>query len=371
MLHVGERSDDPLSPVYVPTIFAFTTSPMKRKCDKDLQRYQSAKRRREAPTQDKEPEDNSHSPHSATPLVTTAHDTCTSSGSVSTQTDLTNADIANLEKDYVDKSRQLPQVHSADTSRAYLTEQGPRKDPQLLKFYTGLTSFTVLMAIFNIVAAGVPSSPQAKLQKFQCFILTLMKLRLNTSNYDLAFRFSISTSTVGRIFIRWLEAMEVRLSFLIAWPTRDCLHKTMPSCFQVNYGCRVTSIIDCFKLFIEKPSSYLAKSCTWSQYKHYNKEKYLISVTPQGTISYISKGWGGRTSDKYIIENCGYLHYLSPGDLVLADRGFNVADSVAMQRATLNIPPFTKGCDQPPEDVEATRKLGNARIHRYYPLLEL
>ena len=51
---------------------------------------------------------------------------------------------------------------------------------------------------------------------------------------------------------------------------------------------------------------------------------------------------------------------------MLADRGFNVADGVAMQRATLNIPPFmiTKGCDQlPPEDVEATRKLGNARIH--------
>ena len=86
-----------------------------------------------------------------------------------------------------------------------------------------------------------------------------------------------------------------------------------------------------------KPSSYLVKCCTWSQYKHYNTAKYLVSVTPQGNISYISKGWGGRTSDKYIIENCGYLRYLSPGDLVLADRGFNVADSVAMQRATLNM----------------------------------
>ena len=58
---------------------------------------------REASTQ----EDSNHSSHSITPLMTTAQDSYTSSGSVSTQTNLTSADIANLEKDYVDKSRQL------------------------------------------------------------------------------------------------------------------------------------------------------------------------------------------------------------------------------------------------------------------------
>ena len=158
--------------------------------------------------------------------------------------------------------------------------------------------------------------------------------------------------------------MDIRLSFLIMWPDRESITKTMPFCFQPHYGFRVTSIIDCFELFIEKPSDLLAKSCTWSQYKHYNTAKYLISITPQGIISFISNGWGGRVSDKHIVEHSGYLNNLLPGDVVLADRGFDVADSVAMLGATLDIPAFTRGCEQlPPSEVEATRKLANVRIH--------
>ena len=117
----------------------------------------------------------------------------------------------------------------------------------------------------------------------------------------------------------------------------------MPFCFRQHYGLRVVSIIE---LFIEKPSNLLAKSCTWSSYKHYNTAKYLISVTPQGSVSVISKGWGGKTSDKYITEHSGYLNNLLPGDVVLADHGFDVADSVGLMGASLDIPDFTKGCEQ-------------------------
>ena len=66
----------------------------------------------------------------------------------------------------------------------------------------------------------------------------------------------------------------------------------------------------------------------WSNYKQHNTVKLLIAITPQGTISFISKTWGGRVSDKYITERCGILDKLLPGDLVLADRGFTIPDSV-------------------------------------------
>ena len=67
----------------------------------------------------------------------------------------------------------------------------------------------------------------------------------------------------------------------------------MPWCFQVNYGMKVTSIIDCFELFIEKPGDLMSKTAMWSQYKHYTTVKYLISITPQGTVSFCQRGMVG------------------------------------------------------------------------------
>ena len=138
----------------------------------------------------------------------------------------------------------------------------------------------------------------------------------------------------------------------------------MPFCFRVHYGLRVTAIIDCFELFIEKPTNLLAKSCTWSQYKHHNTAKYLIAISPQGVITYISKGWGGRVSDKHITENSSFLKNILPGDLVLADRGFNIAESLGAHGASLQIPAYTKGKQQlSASDVEKTRSIANVRIH--------
>ncbi len=63
-------------------------------------------------------------------------------------------------------------------------------------------------------------------------------------------------------------------------------------------------------------------------------------------------------------EDCGYLYKLQPQDVVLEDRGFNVEDSIAFRKATLNIPAFTRGQSQlAAKNVESTRKLANVRIH--------
>ena len=95
----------------------------------------------------------------------------------------------------------------------------------------------------------------------------------------------------------------------------------------------------CFEIFINRPYiSVFARAQTWSlskMYKHHNTTKVLIGITPQGTISYVSLSWGGRTSNKYLTEKCGILNKLLPGDLVLADHGFTIAESVMFQQASL------------------------------------
>ena len=92
--------------------------------------------------------------------------------------------------------------------------------------------------------------------------------------------------------------------------------------------------------------------------------KYLISVTAQGTVSYISDGYGGRTSDKFITEHCGCLNNITHGDLVLADRGFNVYDAIASQLGELYIPAFIKRKQLlDPIDVEKTIEIVQVRIY--------
>ena len=60
-------------------------------------------------------------------------------------------------------------------------------------------------------------------------------------------------------------------------------------------------------------------------------------------MSYISEGWGGRTSDKYITEHSSLLDNLVPGDTVLAYRGFDIRDSVGFHCSRLVMSAFTKG----------------------------
>ena len=55
---------------------------------------------------------------------------------------------------------------------------------------------------------------------------------------------------------------------------------------------------------------------------------------------------------------------LKSGDLVMADRGFTIHESVWFHQAELSIPAFTKGKDQlDPIDLEKTRGIANVRIH--------
>ena len=173
----------------------------------------------------------------------------------------------------------------------------------------------------------------------------------------------MSTATVSRIFHKWLDVMSVELSCLVAWPDDIILCQNMPKCFMKHYS-QVKCIIDCFELFIERPVSFKARAATYSNYKKHNTLKVLVAVTPTGSICFISKAWGGRVSDKVITQKCGFLDHIKYGDVVLADRGFNIHDDLAVIGATLQIPAFTRGKTQlPKKELETTRKLARVRIH--------
>lgn len=237
------------------------------------------------------------------------------------------------------------------------------QDDKKVRFYTGLVSFQVLVCLYDHVAPYV-SRQSKSLTQFQVLVMILMKLRINMPFQDLAYRFGVYLSTVSRLFSSWIPIMAIRLRPMIYWPERDQLWATMPQCFQYSFGNKTTVIIDCFEVFIERPTNLYARAQTYSSYKSHNTIKILIGITPQGTICFTSDAWGGRTSDKFLTENCGFLNKLVPGDLVMADRGFTIDECLALKRAQLAIPTFTKGKSQlDPIDVEKTRGIANVRIH--------
>ncbi|XP_037558073.1 uncharacterized protein LOC119435229 isoform X2 [Dermacentor silvarum] len=280
-----------------------------------------------------------------------------------TQTDITSSALNSFEGDNQALRAELNEVKGS-LRRLQLSKASLEQDDNRVKFYTGLPSYTVLIALFALLESGVSHSANNVLTKFEELVLTLVRLRLGVPLQDLAYRFEVSQATATRVVNRWIAAMHVRLKQLVDWPSREQLQQTMPMAFRKAFGTSVAVIIDCFEIFIERPSSMLPRSQTWSRYKHHNTAKYLIGIAPQGAITFISKGWGGRTSDKLITESSGMLNHLLPGDTVLADRGFTIGDAVGIHRARLEVPAFTRGKPQLSAwEVEKTRKIANVRIH--------
>ncbi|XP_077512034.1 uncharacterized protein LOC144122962 [Amblyomma americanum] len=221
---------------------------------------------------------------------------------IAVQTDMTMQDIQALEQHSVVLNEHLYTLQK-EKEQLEVTEDSLKSCEAKVRLYTGMPNFAVLFAVFEPLASFISHNVNNKLTKFQEFVLFMMKLKVNLQNADLAFRFNISDATVSRIFDKWLHVAYCRLKDEIIWPTRDALQKTMPQAFYDSFGANVAVIIDCFEIKIERPSSYLRRCETWSQYKGSNTAKFLIGIAPQGVVTYISEGWGGRAL--WVFEQLG------------------------------------------------------------------
>ncbi|XP_049526078.1 uncharacterized protein LOC125946606 [Dermacentor silvarum] len=276
---------------------------------------------------------------------------------------MTGSDIIQLQKEVVSLREELGSA-KVEIAAGKFTENALRHNDDKVSYYTGLPTFLMLFSLFNILKEHVSHSSRNVLTQFEELFLFLMRMRLGIHLQDLAYRFKVSQPTASRICEKWLDVCYDRLSPLVYWPEKEDVMRTMPVCFVENFGLNVRVILDCFEVFIQRPSSLLTRAQTWSHYKHHNTVKFLLAICPQGMITHISKAFGGRASDKLITEDSGVLQLLDRGDIVLADRGFLIAESVGMCCATLAIPAFTKGKRQlSSREVEQTREIANVRIH--------
>lgn len=286
------------------------------------------------------------------------------------QTDLTFNDL----KDCTDQDLQ-----GGSLSRTIFVKN-VTKDDTSCKFYTGVTLAT-LMLIFDVIrskaermrywqgsARDLPDAPNGNkrgpvrvLSSFEEFLLTLVRIRRGLDVEVLADIFAISCSSISRIFITWINLLQLELKFLIQWPTRDQICLKLPKVFKCFP--RTRAVIDCTEFFIQRPSLPSSQRVTWSSYKHHNTVKLLVSISPSGSFTFISKLWAGSASDKKIVEESGFLNNLEYGDDIMADRGFMISGALALKGCTLNIPPFTCGKQLSSRATTKTRRIARARIH--------
>ncbi|XP_056116475.1 uncharacterized protein LOC130092600 [Rhinichthys klamathensis goyatoka] len=194
-------------------------------------------------------------------------------------------------------------------------------------------------------------------------LMTLIKLKLNRVLGDLGRQFHVSQSVASKVISFWIDKMEEVLRPLIIWLPKETIKATMPTAFKKFFP-NTTCVIDCSESLLQKAKNLDSRGESYSHYYSHNTIKYLVAVAPCGLIMFISTGYGGRASDKYITMNSGILDYLKPGDEVMADRGFLVRDLLFEKRVKLVLPAFTRGGAQLTEEqVTASRRIANVRIH--------
>ena len=105
---------------------------------------------------------------------------------------------------------------------------------------------------------------------------------------------------------------------------------------------------------------------TYSDYKSHTTVKVLVGIAPGGGFTFISSAFPGSISDKNISIKSGLLYpeLWEPGDAIMADRGFLIADYVQPLGVELIMPSFLKGRDQFNEnEVVQSQQIASERIH--------
>ncbi|XP_013408902.1 uncharacterized protein LOC106172655 [Lingula anatina] len=276
-------------------------------------------------------------------------------------------EISNLREERDNALAKVAVLESMMNGSSTLSSVSVEGNDEACKMLTGL-SWNYFLKLFLFLSHCFPSEGvKCSIPLREQLFLTLVKLKHNVSFDFLSHLRGLPKSTMIDNFWKWIDLMHQKLDFLVQPQDRESVLATIPPVFKSKFP-RLTSIIDCFEIFIDAPRNLLARAQCYSQYKKHCTIKFFISCTPLGAINFISRAWGGRATDKKIVRDSGFISsdIHLPGDQILADRGFTLKDDFASRcGAELLTPAFTKGKggQLPAKELEISRKIASVRIH--------
>ncbi|KAJ8976841.1 hypothetical protein NQ317_012965 [Molorchus minor] len=189
-------------------------------------------------------------------------------------------------------------------------------------------------------------------------ILILCKIKTNMSFVCLSVLFGMSPATCTRLFYKYQLVLNRQY---IGQPKEEIL-QNMPLCFENFKMTRV--VLDATEIKVQKLNCLRCRILSYSHYKCSHTMKFLIGITPSGLISYVSKGYGGRASDKAIFNKENIIDKLDPYDAIMVDKGILIEKECNDHFVKLIRPPFLKKQKQfSKEDATTTANIARARVH--------
>lgn len=229
---------------------------------------------------------------------------------------------------------------------------------------TGISSIELLDTIVSLFDNHHIPKRIRKLSTKERVIMTFMKLKLDVSYIILSILFrTVTSQTCKDIFHETIIHLSAILKTAIPWPSKEECLKNMPNCFKSFQNTRI--IIDCTEIEIQKPKCLCCRIRTYSHYNGRHTVKFLTGISPGGILTFISKAYSGRVSDKAIFDQSNLIEKLIPGqDAIMADKGFLIENECDLHSIKLIRPPFLKSKKQFSKD-EANYNIAiaSARVH--------
>lgn len=200
----------------------------------------------------------------------------------------------------------------------------------------------------------------------QQMLLTFCKLKHNMNFTVLAVLFDISQQIATDIFYRTLQAFSCVLKPLVYWQSRSVVNQTMPEIFSGFTDTRL--VLNYIEICIEKPTCGKCQQATLPANKKNHMVKMLIGLSPAGRITFISRCYGSRVTDKYVYRAESINDYLCEGDALMVDVGFLAGDELIIKRLRMYRPSYkapSKDAAQPltKEQMELNAKIATARVN--------
>ncbi|XP_014239010.1 uncharacterized protein LOC106660532 [Trichogramma pretiosum] len=235
-----------------------------------------------------------------------------------------------------------------------------------LKIFTGVLSFKILLTLEECISELRKIGKKKRiiiLSLRDCILLTFVKLKQNLPYNALGVLFGISHVMAKKCFINTLKELALVLKCLLRWPSKEEILNNMPKCFDKYKGTRI--VLDCLEIPIRQSKCLKCRIPTYSNYKGRHTVKIMLGVTPSGMISYVSKAYGGRVSDKAIFKRSHLLDRMIRGvDQIMIDRGFLIERECAEFGIKIIRPPFLRKKKKfSANEATSGADISSARVH--------